>query len=122
ATEGEAALSTLRQKLEAEESALDERRGGVSLAQRAIAEAERGLAEAQLSLQKARSERSSAEEKRRELGRQADSLASQVAALAGEQQASLYGGVRAVVAAAKEGKLAGYVGTVAELLKVPAEY
>src|SRR5439155_2099018 len=35
---------------------------------------------------------------------------------------SLYGGVRAVGAAAREGKLTGYIGTVAELLNVPAQY
>ncbi len=122
ATEGEAALSALRQKIEAEESALDERKGAVSMAQRAIAGAEHELTQAQTALRATRTERSSLEEKRRELGKQADLLASQLATLAGEQQSHLYGGVRTIVAAAREGKLEGYVGTVAELLKVPAQY
>jgi chromosome segregation protein len=120
--EGESALGALRQRLEAEEAALDERKAAVAQAQRAVADAERELAEAQNGLKGARGARQAAEERRRELGRQADALGSQVAALAGEQQAGLYAGVRAVVSAAQEGRLGGYVGTVAELFQVPAEY
>ena len=85
-----------------------------------MVDVERDIAEGQAALREARAQRQSLEEKRRELGRQADGLASQIAALAGEQQASLYGGVRAVVSAAKDGRVSGFVGTVAELLRVPA--
>ena len=120
--EGEAQLAAIRERLEKEEAALDERKAAVSQAQRAIADAERDLAESQAALREARGSRSGTEEKRRELSRRADALVSQIAALAGEQQASLFGGVRAVVAAAHENRLGGYVGTVAELLRVPPEY
>ena len=85
-------------------------------------EATQAQSAAGVALESARAARSAAEARRRDLLRQLDALSSQLASLVGEQQASLYGGVRAVVAAAKDGRLSGVVGTVAELLQVPTEY
>ena len=62
-----------------------------------------------------------AENERREAIKRADFIGSQLSALAGEQRAGLYSGVRAVVSAARSGRLSGYTGTVAELLSVPPE-
>ncbi|MEA2573451.1 MAG: chromosome segregation protein [Chloroflexia bacterium] len=119
AQDAESKLTSLTQKLSAEEAALDERHAQFVAAQRTVSAAEAEQTTAQSALSKARAAQSTAEATRRELQRRLDGLNSQIAALAGEQQASLYGGVRAVVSAAREGRLVGYVGTVAELLHVP---
>ncbi|HEX9987984.1 MAG TPA: chromosome segregation protein SMC [Chloroflexia bacterium] len=119
--ETEAALATLRNDLSAEASILDERRVALAAAQDSVKAADEARTAAQADLVAARSAQQTAEVQRRDLLREADGVASQLAALAGEQQAGLYGGVRAVVSAAREGKLDGFVGTVAELLRVPPD-
>ncbi len=121
AQDAESRLASLTQKLAAEEASLGERHAYFLDAQRAVAAAEAEQTAAQSALGKARAAQSAAEAAGRELQRRMDGLNSQIAALAGEQQASLYGGVRAVAGAAREGRLAGYVGTVAELLQVPGD-
>src|SRR5205823_8656592 len=117
--EAEAGIGSLHEKIQAEEKALVERTAAVSAAQEGIAAAEQALTDAQEALRASRSARSKVDERMRELTREWDALGSQLAALTGEQQAGLYSGVRAVVAAAKQNQLQGYVGTVAELLRVP---
>lgn len=119
AQEAESGTVALQSKVVTAESVLEERHTALADAQKAVAEAEREQSAASQALGIARTAQSEAEAQRREAVRRADTSGSQLAALAGEQQASLYGGVRAVVAAANDGKLAGYVGTVAELLQVP---
>ncbi|MEO8287190.1 MAG: chromosome segregation protein SMC [Chloroflexota bacterium] len=121
AVDAETALESLGARVRAEERALEERQAALSAAQRKVVEAERQQAASQQSLAAARSAQVNAETERRESIRRSDVLGSQLAALAGEQQASLFGGVRAVVAAANSGKLTGYVGTVAELIQVPSD-
>jgi chromosome segregation protein len=116
----EDALNALSKRVLAEETSLEERHHALTAAQRSVVEAEREQSSAQQALARARSAQAGVEVTRREALKKADGLASQLAALAGEQQASLYGGVRAVVAAANEQKLAGYVGTAAELIEVPS--
>lgn len=120
--EGQAAILALTQKLDKEEALLDEKKAAVSTAQREVAEAESALRSAQAALQAARAARTALEEKRRDLTRHGDNLSSQLAAITGEQQANLYSGVRAIVSGASEGRVDGYLGTVAELLQVPSEY
>jgi len=120
--EGETTTAALSRRLEEAEAALNAQRDTLSAAQQAVADTEGQIAAAQSAHKEARTARATTEEHRHQLARQADALASQLASLAGEQQANLYGGVRAVTLAAREGKLTGYVGTVAELLRVPAEY
>ncbi|HET6262641.1 MAG TPA: chromosome segregation protein SMC, partial [Chloroflexia bacterium] len=121
AEETEAALATLRNDLGTATSALQERRAALADAQDSVKASDQARTAAQAELVAARTAQQAADAERRDLLRQADGLASQMAALAGEQQAGLYGGVRAVVSAAREGKLDGYVGTVAELLRVPSD-
>jgi chromosome segregation protein len=121
AHDAESKLASLTQKLAAEEAALDDRHAQFIAAQKAVAATEADQTTAQSGIAKARAAQSAAEAARRDLQRRLDGLSSQVAALAGEQQANLYGGVRAVVSAAREGKLGGYVGTVAELFRVPTD-
>ncbi|MEO6458607.1 MAG: chromosome segregation protein SMC [Chloroflexia bacterium] len=84
-----------------------------------VAEAEKEYATARTSLEAARTSLSDVEVRRRDLGKQIDTLTSQLAALSGEQQSGLYSGVRAVVSAVASKQLEGYIGTVAELLRVP---
>ncbi|HEX8600295.1 MAG TPA: chromosome segregation protein SMC [Chloroflexia bacterium] len=121
AQDAESKLASLTQKLAAEEASLGERHTHFLDAQRVVATTDAAQTAAQSALSKARAAQSAAETAGRELQRRLDGLNSQLAALAGEQQASLYGGVRAVAGAAGEGRLAGYVGTVAELLQVPGD-
>ncbi len=121
ASGAEAALSALNEKMLSEQALLEERHNLLTAAQKAVIEAERQQSEAQQALGAARSRQATAEAVRRDALRRQDGLASQLAALAGEQQANLYGGVRAVVSAANDKKLAGYVGTVAELIRVPPD-
>lgn len=119
ATEAEVLLEGLHQRLAGAEHILGERHAAVTEAQRLLAEGERTHSLAQKELAASRSSQSDADSALREITRRADALHAQIAALAGEQQASLYSSVRVVVGAAKAGKLDGYVGTVAELLRVP---
>jgi chromosome segregation protein len=121
AEEGEAGLVNLQSQLDVAEVALGKAHSDLLAAQEAVGQASRAQSAAGAALDTARSARSAAEAHRRDLLRQCDALASQIASLVGEQQASLYGGVRAVVAAARDGRLSGYVGTVAELLQVPPD-
>lgn len=121
AGDAESKLASLTQKLSTEEAALNERHSHFLSAQKAVTVTEAEQTAAQSDLAKSRAAQSAAEAVRRDLQRRLDALSSQIAALAGEQQAGLYGGVRAVVGAAREGKLGGYVGTVAELLRVPTD-
>ena len=119
AEEGESALGLLRSQLENADAELLAAHTALLAAEEALVQAGEAQSAAGSELEAARASRSSAEARRRDLVRQGDALASQLASLVGEQQASLYGGVRSVVAAAREGRLSGYVGTVAELLQVP---
>ncbi|HEX8220574.1 MAG TPA: chromosome segregation protein SMC [Chloroflexia bacterium] len=119
--EAESRLGVLARKLAQEETALEERHALLMAAQKAVSGVEAEQSTAQAGLAKARAAQSAAEAARRDLQRRLDGIGSQIATLAGEQQASLYGGVRAVVGAAREGRLGGYVGTVAELLQVPPD-
>ncbi len=121
AQEAESALSQLNRKLQAEEAARDERHDLFLAARQAVAASEAEAAQAQSALSKRRAAQLSVEAGRRELQRRLDSLNSQLTALAGEQSANLFGGVRSVMTAAREGKLEGVVGTVAELLQVPPD-
>ncbi len=121
ASGAETALGSLNEKLLSEQAVLEERHGLLTAAQKAVIEAERQQSEAQQALGTARSGQATTEALRRDAVRRQDGLASQLAALAGEQQANLYGGVRAVVSAANDKKLEGYVGTVAELIQVPPD-
>jgi len=121
AEEGEAGLVDLQSQLDEAAVTLEKAHSDLLAAQEAVAQATRAQSAANAALDTARVARSAVEAHRRDLLRQGDALASQIASLVGEQQASLYGGVRAVVAAAKDGRLSGYVGTVAELLQVPPD-
>jgi chromosome segregation protein len=121
ATGAEAALSSLNEKVLSEQDLLEERHRLLTASQKAVIEAERQQSEAQQALGTARSRQATAEALRRDAIRRQDGFSSQLAALAGEQQANLYGGVRAIVSAANDKKLAGYVGTVAELVRVPPD-
>lgn len=117
----ETALTSLAQKLSTEEASLDEKRAFFLAAKQAVTAADAQQGAAQLSLSGARTAQQTAEASRRDLQHRADALNSQIASLVGEQHATLFSGVRAVVNAAKEGRLGGYVGTVAELLQVPTD-
>ncbi|MDQ6694292.1 MAG: chromosome segregation protein SMC [Chloroflexota bacterium] len=117
--EGEAVLALLQKRLAEEENSLEERNAATREARKLVAEAEKKASHVQSDMAAAHVGRSSAEAHWRDLGRQGDSLMSQLTLLAGEQQANLHSGVRAVVSAAGQGKLHGFVGTVAELLRVP---
>lgn len=121
AEEGEARLRDLQAQLAVEDASLAKAHVALVAAQEGVTQATQAQSRAGAALEMARTARSSAESRRRDLLRQSDALASQLASLVGEQQASLYGGVRAVVAAANGGRLDGYVGTVAELLRVPPD-
>jgi chromosome segregation protein len=116
----ETGLTALGKKVRGEETLLEERHWALTAGQRSVVDAEREQSVAQKAVAASRSAQAAVEAARREALKKADSLASQLAALAGEQQAGLYSGVRAVVAAVNEKKLSGYVGTVAELIEVPA--
>jgi chromosome segregation protein len=91
-------------------------------AQQGVSLAEKTFSESQTKLTEARAHLTSLEGARRDAQRKVESVAGQIAALSGEQQASLHAGVRSVVAAMKSGKLGGHVGTVAELFRVPNEF
>jgi chromosome segregation protein len=119
--EAEGALALLSKKVHAEDGLLEEKHQVLTDAQRAMADAERERTVAQQALTAARAAQSAVENERRESVRKLDALTSQLAALAGEQHSSLYGGVRAVVAEASEGRLGGYIGTAAELIHVPSD-
>jgi chromosome segregation protein len=121
AEEGEAGLRELTAKVTEGEAALAHAQAILESAQENVAQAVQAQSNATAALEVARTARSSAESHRRDLLRQSDALTSQIASLVGEQQASLYGGVRAVVAAVQAGRLDGHVGTVAELLRVPPD-
>jgi chromosome segregation protein len=116
----EAEIAEQKEKLASAEAELVAREAQLAEAQSALSRAESDLSAAREALPSARASQSAAEAHRRDLMRSADSLLSQIAALTSEQQAGLYAGVRAVAAAASDGKLPGYVGTVAELLRVPS--
>jgi chromosome segregation protein len=120
AAKSEAALIDLQEKLASTEAELARCEAALTQAQASLAEAERAQSASREALASATSAQSQAEMRRRELMRGIDSLSAQIAALAGEQQAGMYAGVRAVVAAGSGGNLPGYVGTVAELLHVPS--
>ncbi len=120
ASQAEAALVGLQQKLASEEAALQQHQHDLSSARQAVQVAEQALAAARSALAGARTAQSAVEAKRGDLVRRREGLSMELAALTGEQQAGLYGGVRAVVAEASAGRLAGYVGTVSELIRVPA--
>jgi chromosome segregation protein len=119
--EAEVALGLLGKKVQAEDGLLEEKHHTLTDAQRVVAEAEREQAVARKELAEAHALHATTENEYREAIRKLEALTSQLVALAGEQQSSLYGGVRAVVAAASEGRLGGYVGTVAELIHVPPD-
>jgi chromosome segregation protein len=121
AEEGEAGLRDLEAQLAEGDAALANAQASLKAAQQDVAQAGQAQLRASAELERARTARSSAESHRRDLMRRSDALATQIASLVGEQQASLYGGVRAVVAAAGAGRLDGYVGTLAELLRVPPD-
>jgi chromosome segregation protein len=120
ASQAEAALVGLQQKLASEEAALQQHQHDLSSARQAVQVAEQALAAARSALARARTAQSAVETKRGDLVRRREGLSMELAALTGEQQAGLYGGVRAVVAEASAGRLTGYVGTVSELIRVPA--
>ncbi|HUP28108.1 MAG TPA: AAA family ATPase, partial [Chloroflexia bacterium] len=111
----------LEKSLSSRQTAVKQQESDLEAAQSAVKAAEQAHREARAELEAARSGQSAAEAKRRELARQADQLSGQLALVTGEQQAGLYGGVRAVVAAAGRKELDGYLGTVADLISVPAE-
>lgn len=121
AGDAEGTLAALGQKLAVEASSLDEKHSLFMVAKQAVNSAEAQQNAAQLKLTGARSAQQAADAGRRDLQRRLDVLHTQISSLAGEQQANLFGGVRAVVSAAKEGNLAGYIGTVAELIQVPPD-
>lgn len=121
AGDAEGTLAALGNKLALEASSLDEKHSLFLAAKQAVNLAEAEQSSAQLKLTEARSTQRAADAGRRDLQRRMDLLNSQISALAGEQQANLFGGVRAVVGAAREGKLTGYIGTVAELIQVPPD-
>lgn len=112
-------IAEQKEKLASAETELVAREAQLAEAQSALSRSESDVSGAREALASALSSQSAAEGHRRDLMRRADSLLSQIAALTSEQQAGLYAGVRAVAAAASDGKLPGYVGTVAELLRVP---
>lgn len=121
ASEVETALAALQQRVSDAETAVEKALNAQEQAQGRVAEAEREHSTAMATLIEVRRGLSSAENERREAIKRADSIGSQLSALAGEQRAGLYSGVRSVVSAARSGRLSGYTGTVAELLSVPPE-
>lgn len=121
AKEAETALTTLQGRAGEAEGVVGSRHSAQSQAQRAVAEAEREHTASSALLADARRALSAAENERREAVKRGDTVGSQLSALAGEQRAGLYGGVRAVVSAARAGRISGYAGTVAELLAVPPD-
>ena len=121
AGEAESAAVGLQARLSEVEALLAGRHTALGATQRAVAQAEREHSTLVEVVASNRQELTRAEGARREAVRHADAIAGQLSSLAGEQSAGLYGGVRAVVVAAEQGRLGGYVGTVAELVHVPAE-
>lgn len=120
-TEAEASISGLQTRVTEAEALLDTRHKSLGEAQRAVAQAEHEHSTLTATLASNRQQLTQAENARREAVRNADSVAAQLASLAGEQNAGLFGGVRAVVNAANQDKLSGFVGTVAELFNVPSD-
>ncbi len=122
ATEAENAIATLHTRLAEAEAMLDAKHTALGAEQLAVAQAERDHASLTETVSSARHELSRVETARRDALRHIELLSGQIVALLGEQSAGLFGGVRAVVTAAGQGRLNGFVGTVAELLHVPSEY
>lgn len=121
AADAEQAITGLQGRVVEAETLLDARHSALGVAQRDVAKHEHEHSVITSSVASARQQLAQAENARRDAVRNADSVAGQLTALAGEQTAGLYGGVRAVVTAASQGRLSGYVGTVAELIKVPSD-
>ncbi|HST04317.1 MAG TPA: chromosome segregation protein SMC [Chloroflexia bacterium] len=121
AADADSALTSLQRRVGEAETVLESRHSAQAKAQLEVADAERDHTSAAGQLAEARRVLSTAENDRREASKRVDRLASQLSVLAGEQQAGLHGGVRAVVSAVRAGRIHGIVGTVAELLNVPPD-
>ncbi|MEO5952799.1 MAG: chromosome segregation protein SMC [Chloroflexia bacterium] len=120
-TEAESSITGLQTRVSESEALLGIRHTALGSAQREVARTEHEHSTLTTTLAANRQQLTQAETARRDAIRQADSIAGQLSSLAGEQTAGLFGGVRAVVNAANQGRLNGYVGTVAELLNVPSD-
>jgi chromosome segregation protein len=118
--EAESGVSNARALLNKETARLTQLDESLALTRKALYTATEAQDSAEAALAKSRTAHSAAELALRDLVRRDDALHSQEVRMDAERTAGLYGGVRAVVTAAREGKLEGIRGTVAELLRVPA--
>jgi chromosome segregation protein len=120
AAEAETAVTTVRALLDTETARISLLADVLAASRKASQVAHESHKSAESKLAEARADHAAAESNLRDLARRDDALHSQEVRMDAERQAGLYGGVRAVVTAAREGKLEGVCGTVAELVRVPA--